>query len=672
MSAFKALGLDPKMYKHVKTDDKTTTLKHKQGHLVTIAHNVLSPRMQTQLKALANVGKENQTNTQAQEAQDQTKRPMAQGGFLTRNQSNQEKGVRTPAHGNPGQSYSGHAMEEAKRRPEHKEVYVNNSKHIAKENLQDLRSMPKANIKGLADGGMMPYDEVANYDEGTPDQPVSQSDIQPDYTSQLAPPKEEYTSHAPEVKEEHPPIPEHLKEAVKEPGMWDKISKFVKDSTQDSLNPTAPGAQTLPQAVGLAPAGSVLADQQPDTNTPAPPQPDKMQEASAVQAVQQDPNVPAPVKAAPAPVEQTFQDHKQASLNEMTAEDKAWQHDLNNGHITPKTYQDLFHDKGTLGKIGTIFGMLLSGAGSGLSHQPNAMFALMDKQIQNDLEAQKTSKANAQNFLRINQQQGLNKANIANTNQDTDLKHYTLTKIQMNQAALHKLTLDAKKLPPGSPQRAQADQTLAMMNGAVQNDNFNLADRAATAEAFQKMVLGGDNTANAASEIRKKQLVGAMTPEQASKALEEVGRTENHININKNALDSFDQVAKLATINGKVHNPIQNIKRINAEWDPMMDKLTKDTEGRVTPITVEMMSSLKPTLTDNAKTLEIKRGKLIAILNAGMATPTLDSFNIRVNKGERAPQSSNKSPQAAEQWANANLVGPNAEKARKILKQLGK
>jgi hypothetical protein len=82
MSAFKALGLDPKMYKHVKTDDKTTTLQHKQGHVITIAHNVLSPKMQSQLKALANIGKEDQTNSQAQEAQDQQRQKMAKGGSI--------------------------------------------------------------------------------------------------------------------------------------------------------------------------------------------------------------------------------------------------------------------------------------------------------------------------------------------------------------------------------------------------------------------------------------------------------------------------------------------------------------------------------------------------------------------------------------------------------------
>lgn len=89
-----------------------------------------------------------------------------------------------------------------------------------------------------------------------------------------------------------------------------------------------------------------------------------------------------------------------------------WQGDLANGYVSPKTYSDLFADRGVLGKIGTIFGLMLSGAGSGLAHQPNALLELMNKEIDRDLEAQKQSKSNAQNFLRLKQQEKMNEATI--------------------------------------------------------------------------------------------------------------------------------------------------------------------------------------------------------------------------------------------------------------------
>ena len=49
-----SIKLDLKGFKHVHSDDNSTTLKHeKLGHTVTLAHNVLSPDNQTILKSMA-------------------------------------------------------------------------------------------------------------------------------------------------------------------------------------------------------------------------------------------------------------------------------------------------------------------------------------------------------------------------------------------------------------------------------------------------------------------------------------------------------------------------------------------------------------------------------------------------------------------------------------------
>jgi hypothetical protein len=84
-------------------------------------------------------------------------------------------------------------------------------------------------------------------------------------------------------------------------------------------------------------------------------------------------------------------------------DDMDWQQAIQAGKITPKTYGSMFADKSTPGKIGTLFGLLLSGAGSGLAHQSNAVMDMMNNTIKNDLEAQKSSKENAMNFLRMTQ-----------------------------------------------------------------------------------------------------------------------------------------------------------------------------------------------------------------------------------------------------------------------------
>jgi hypothetical protein len=94
------------------------------------------------------------------------------------------------------------------------------------------------------------------------------------------------------------------------------------------------------------------------------------------------------------------------SIATPTAQELYQQHlqsaaDLAANPIHAKNMQDLFAEKSTLGKIGTMFGLMVGGMGSGLSHQPNAALAMMQNQINNDLQAQQSSKTGAQNFLNM-------------------------------------------------------------------------------------------------------------------------------------------------------------------------------------------------------------------------------------------------------------------------------
>lgn len=63
--------LDPKKFKHVKSDKHTTTLRHADGHELTIAHSAVTPSMQKALSALGGSAETAQTPLQADEAHDQ-------------------------------------------------------------------------------------------------------------------------------------------------------------------------------------------------------------------------------------------------------------------------------------------------------------------------------------------------------------------------------------------------------------------------------------------------------------------------------------------------------------------------------------------------------------------------------------------------------------------------
>lgn len=201
----------------------------------------------------------------------------------------------------------------------------------------------------------------------------------------------------------------------------------------------------------------------------------------------------APQDAMPAVGLQGPQDPRQVA-EYLKQQDQAWTKDLVSQHIKPKTYQDLYADKDTLGKITTLFGLLVGGIGSGLTGRENAITAMMDKEIENDLAAQKTSKENAYNFLRLNQQHQKEGTEIRKTNAETDILTDSRTQMLMNRTGLHALAAQVDKLAqaaaadPRNQQKAMQlqryQQALGIIGAGVDEKNGNIADRAAATSAL--------------------------------------------------------------------------------------------------------------------------------------------------------------------------------------------
>lgn len=168
----------------------------------------------------------------------------------------------------------------------------------------------------------------------------------------------------------------------------------------------------------------------------------------------------------------------QANKQDILGQSEAFKQDLQNGHITPETYGQLA-DKSTFGRLGTMFGLLAAGIGSGVTHQPNALLQMMDNEIQRDLDAQKTSKTNAQNLYNLTSQRIATEAQANATNVDTQAKTYALAKMDYNQLALHYLVDKVSNLHPG-PERQNQEQALALLSSSLNTDNNQLADRVAT------------------------------------------------------------------------------------------------------------------------------------------------------------------------------------------------
>jgi hypothetical protein len=232
-------------------------------------------------------------------------------------------------------------------------------------------------------------------------------------------------------------------------------------------------------------------------------------------------------------------DHKTIVQNDIAKESANIDQDLKDGKIDPLTYHKLlwqeqqpdgsWKDKGTLGKISTMFGLMLGGMGSGLTHQPNAIMQMMDNTIGKNLDAQKASKTNAQNIYKLQLEHQMNesqmaaqRAGIKLTEQQTKLmsadaeaKAYNISRIKMNSSVLDNAVKLYQSLPDNDPRKAQAQQTIAMMAPAVNAENANLASVAAAQSARFKAMMGDISGGSGSEQQFQQQNMGRrmMGPE---------------------------------------------------------------------------------------------------------------------------------------------------------------
>lgn len=254
-----------------------------------------------------------------------------------------------------------------------------------------------------------------------------------------------------------------------------------------------------PQMQGLAQGGNVQRYADGTPNVEDIQMPEEQIQGQAPQAVpaQEQPYQPQTTafpEAAPGAMQTVSPNNSMVQADQQLAQEKSLgdhegdedqknAYDLANGHITPKTYSDLYADKQTGGKIATLFGMLASGFGSGLSHQPNAVLSMMDNALNKDFEARKESKKNQMNLWDLNYKHALEQAQAHNTDVNSDyVKQQTADiadaryQMQQGRAEYQKMIDRANSLPPG-PQRDAAFNAAAIAGQALEKRSLTIRDQ---------------------------------------------------------------------------------------------------------------------------------------------------------------------------------------------------
>lgn len=261
-----------------------------------------------------------------------------------------------------------------------------------------------------------------------------------------------------------------------------------------------------------------------------------------------------------------------SALNHMAQESQKFQSDIDAGHIKPETYHTLFADKSLPGKIGTIFGLMLSGAGSGLAGQNNALLGMMDNQIKNDLQAQESSAKNKQSFMSINGQNLVNLANSGRVGAETQEMKIAMAKDQANYAIYNTLAQNANNLPPG-PTKQAAFQQLVLMRDAMEKDKASAFAKAAGAygaaqmmggaggggqgmnTAFMKSGMAGPGIAELGQDIEEKTIPGvaSINGQKASRPIPQEAR---------------NQVQAMEQLDAKGKDLLNYVKQHTGTWNP--------------------------------------------------------------------------------------------------------
>ena len=334
------------------------------------------------------------------------------------------------------------------------------------------------------------------------------------------------------------------------------------------------------------------ADMDPPSQAPAPQQ-------SQIAQNPQDPSTQIPQSSAATPPVSPMDPLAAQHIRE----NQALQQDLNNGHLTPKTYHDLFAynkdgtERSTLGKIGMMFSLLVGGMGSGITKQPNVVFQMMDNIIKNDLEAQQKSKDNAQNLLKIHQARLLNNANVKNVLASTEYtdaqKQEVLAKVKMK--ATTQSYMDAgsiamfdqlrklKTMTPGTKAYNDTAQTAMLMAQAVEHNNAQAAVMGAAGVRNLGNLSGqrdqNDNSAGQGMSPREQKFQDDM------RLLENTGQGDKAALFRSTHITDVPGMANKAATVPDTEKMVQNSDVLNEKLQDVLD-FAKQNKGSVNPAVI--------------------------------------------------------------------------------------
>ena len=284
--------------------------------------------------------------------------------------------------------------------------------------------------------------------------------------------------------------------------------------------------------------------------------------------------------------------------------------DVKNGHIDPKHYME---NMGTEQKVATGIGLFLGGWSTAYTHGSNPAMDFLNKQIDRDIESQKSNQAN--------------KVNVYNGYLDK----YKNASVAENMTRATELGIYASKIREAA---AKAGTPLAAANAKVaiaqaQEKILPLVQHANFLKQTQEINQVAQGTGKQ-SPIDPSKLVpfSNAPPAEQEKMFEEIKNAQNINNIRQPSLQAFDQAAKeVRPTTGGAHTSLTAFvpgmeSPGQKAWAGLANTTVKEIEGTARKAAMDSIAkNYMPQFGDDQSTINQKRQNWQTYLASQSAAP---------------------------------------------------
>jgi hypothetical protein len=309
------------------------------------------------------------------------------------------------------------------------------------------------------------------------------------------------------------------------------------------------------------------------------------------------------IKQSQAQFNQRFQDYQ--------AKDDQFSQQLLNNKIDPNR---LWNNASTGSKIAASLGLILSGAGSAVAHQPNAALGLLNTYINNDIAAQMNEQNKTMNLWKMNREA------LGNDRDATLATQNQLLNVAKIQA------MQAQAFAQGDLAKARIAPTILGIQQQIQQNNRtkSLFDMANTPAASGR---GG------LSNVDPSQLVETLVPpERRQKVYDEIQAAQDTKRMSGSIMNAFDQAARdntvLKTGGGLLRTPA-SVYSLHQAMQPTF----KDLEGTVRQAAMDnTFKNITPMPGDLDSTIQTKRQALSDYLRSKESAPVAKGNHLDLSR----------------------------------------